>query len=572
MIKKQHVYILISAWILWPLMAFAAATLQASVDRNPVGIDETFQLRIVLDDGDRSSVAPDWQVLEKDFYILGQSSGSTYRVEGQQSHMQQNWTLSMQPKRTGSLLIPSLQVGSLRSKSIKMRVNPGAGQKQLQRDLQLETRVSNVQPYVDQPLLYQMKLYSRIPGLQGMMVPPESDNLHFDLLSDQDKQYNLVKDGISYQVVERNFLFSSDHPGQIVLPAGQFKGQMPMSIQSSGLNALFQLQTVRPVQVQGKKEVLAVTAIPKDYQESWLPAENVILRQSWDKGKDHHWRQGQPLSTTITLEVMGQIASNMPKIDFPALESINVYPEKAQVHTELDHQGHFKTILQQTFVLIPMHEGDIRFPGYRLAWWNVLQKRASWAKLPAVNFRVFPGQVSTVLKKERVLPEQGGKSLQPKQIVSQEQTSIWFWLSCILATLLFALLGWMFRARLRLWTTIFTKVRPAKKSVKIADLLAVVERACQEKNAIKVAKAVMLLAEKLWPSQCHLSVLALAKALKHPAFIAEAKQLDRALYLADEGSSWDAAAFLLALKDVVAESRKVQKKTAADVLPPLYQS
>jgi len=88
-----------------------AQSVKAYVDRNPVMADETFRL-FVEAEGISSGDTPNLQNLEKHFSLLGTSHSRQMSIINGRTSSVTKWVTTLAPKRTGTLTIPSIRVGS----------------------------------------------------------------------------------------------------------------------------------------------------------------------------------------------------------------------------------------------------------------------------------------------------------------------------------------------------------------------------------------------------------------------------------------------------------------------------
>ena len=103
-----------SAFILLLLIITAseyavAATIQTSVDRNPVSIDESFQ--IIFTANESPDDDPDFSPLEKDFVVLNQTSSTNSSWINGKSSKTIQWLVNVMAKQRGSLIIPAIKFG-----------------------------------------------------------------------------------------------------------------------------------------------------------------------------------------------------------------------------------------------------------------------------------------------------------------------------------------------------------------------------------------------------------------------------------------------------------------------------
>ncbi|MDW7602752.1 BatD family protein, partial [Stenotrophomonas maltophilia] len=99
----------LAALLLWlPLLAWAQP--RAWLDRDRIAMGDTVTLNVESDQG-----APDFTPLRTDFDLSGQTSSR--QVEWSNGSMQQRnlYGVALTPRRSGALVVPGLQVGSVRT-------------------------------------------------------------------------------------------------------------------------------------------------------------------------------------------------------------------------------------------------------------------------------------------------------------------------------------------------------------------------------------------------------------------------------------------------------------------------
>ena len=92
-----------------------AATISAQVDRNPVHLDETFNLFFEADESPDDN--PDFSPLDQDFEIINQSQSSNVSIINGKYTKKIKWTLAIMAKRAGTLTIPAIKFGDDSSSS-----------------------------------------------------------------------------------------------------------------------------------------------------------------------------------------------------------------------------------------------------------------------------------------------------------------------------------------------------------------------------------------------------------------------------------------------------------------------
>ena len=211
----------------------ALAGFQADVSNTVIPEGESFQLYL-RQDGDAEE--PDISVLNKDFLIVMErkSFKSTY-VNGKTQTFNEN-VLTLIPKKTGEVILPSIRAGKEQTKPVKLTVVAG-GQampadpsdrekvQAAQPNVFIRYSVENKTPYIGQQIPMTVKLYSFVqtPLLDGAVTPPQADGITAEQWGDVKRSRETVN-GRTYDVLEYHFLLFAQKSGRIVLSPVRFRG------------------------------------------------------------------------------------------------------------------------------------------------------------------------------------------------------------------------------------------------------------------------------------------------------------------------------------------------------------
>ena len=154
-----------------------AADITVSLDRNPVSLDESFQ--IIFTANESPDDDPDFTPLAQDFSILNQSNSSSASWVNGKSSKTVQWTLNVMPKQTGSLVIPAIKFGKDASESSTVLVTDNAAKKTVNSDEELYIEVEAT------PLAPIIETLANIAAVLGIEVaeaeaPALSDSKPFD--------------------------------------------------------------------------------------------------------------------------------------------------------------------------------------------------------------------------------------------------------------------------------------------------------------------------------------------------------------------------------------------------------
>ncbi|MGZ5011276.1 MAG: BatD family protein, partial [Methylobacter sp.] len=212
-IKKLVFLLLLSSFV--PGNVFAAQ-IGVSFDRNPVSLDESFQ--IIFTANDTPDNDPDFSPLEQDFEILGQSQSSNSSwINGRSSRTIQ-WTLNVMAKHPGNLVVPAVKFGDDESQPASILVTQATASKTVNTDddLFLEVEANPQSPYVQSQVLYTVRLYRRVDIAQAALNEPELSDAVVEKLGD-DSNYNTQIDGVNYLVTERKYAIFPQKSGALTI-------------------------------------------------------------------------------------------------------------------------------------------------------------------------------------------------------------------------------------------------------------------------------------------------------------------------------------------------------------------
>lgn len=324
--KLRHVVcscLLMLAWI--PALA-GAAEVTATLDRDHVQLGETVTLNVRVD-GDTGDVAtPDLRALAPDFQVLSTSQNSSLSVINGRASSALIFGVVLRPRHTGTLQIPALSVAGGRTAPLQLEVaapDPAAAAATHQ-DVFMESQVEPAQGYAGQQLTYAVRLYyaGRIggdapdmPQIDGVEVSPLGKGLNYDT----------VRGGRSYHVLELRYALIPQHAGRIEIPAMDFQGE---AADPADPNSFFGATV--PVSASAPAQTIEVKPAPAGWGASaWLPARQLSLSlDGWPTVQDAPPRVGQPLNLTMDLQATGLSYEALPALSLPPLDGATVYPDK----------------------------------------------------------------------------------------------------------------------------------------------------------------------------------------------------------------------------------------------------
>jgi hypothetical protein len=199
-----------------------AASVHAFLDRNHVSLGDTVTLNI---QSDGPLGTPDLAPLQQDFQVLGTSSSSNVQIGNGRTVRTQQLGIALKPLHAGTLTIPSLDVGGVRTSPLTLQVGAAAsgGSGKTGDPVFMQTSVLSSSPYVGQQTVYTVRVFY-LPGVNGSLSEPTADGARLVKL-DRDHSYMVDRDGYAYRVREYAWALIPQRAGAITIQGPTFQGQ-----------------------------------------------------------------------------------------------------------------------------------------------------------------------------------------------------------------------------------------------------------------------------------------------------------------------------------------------------------
>jgi BatD DUF11 like domain len=382
-------------WLLCLLLPFsaAAASVQASLDRNDVHLGETVRLNLRID-GSMNANTPDVSALDNDFEVLGSSTNSTLTVVNGRPSAELMIGIALRPKHIGDLQIPSLTVAGSQTSPLTLHVGPpdSSASTDTHKDVFIETAASPDHVYAGQQLLYTVRLFFDVNLNNGTLPDPHPDGTDVRKLGG-DTDYEAVRSGRRYHVIERRYALIPQRAGSLTIPSIEFQGEAVDPTNPNDPGSFFGqgglFGNTSPVTADSSPITVNVQPSPADWgSTTWLPARALTLKLEGLPGDDKA-QIGQPINLRMSVEAEGLPADTLPQLSLPAIDGATVYPDQSTDSTHDDGQwlnGH----RERSFAIFPQRAGSLTIPAVTLTWFNVQTGQKQVASIPAHTLTVLP--------------------------------------------------------------------------------------------------------------------------------------------------------------------------------------
>ena len=353
-----------------------AAEVQVTIDRNPVQVNESFQLVFSLDNNpDRD---PDFSALQKHFLILGNNRSNSISIINGQYQRSVKWSLKLMAKQVGEFTIPAIRFDHERTKPFQVTVEPSSLASVPSDQLVLELVADKTQVFVQSQVILTLRLLSAtdISAYQFGNISIQDLDAVIEPMGDV-RQYQTRIADKPYLVLEKQFALFPQQSGRLGITPVRAEVRLPSSSSFDPFRTGGEIR-----QLRSQPLFVDVDPIPAGFNGPyWLPADRVELREEW-QGDLAELVAGEPITRSLTLLVDGLTAAQLPEFTLLPIAGVKQYPDQA----ELENSRTAKGIIgkrEQKVALIPGTAGKYLVPEINLPWWNLQTGKMETATIPA---------------------------------------------------------------------------------------------------------------------------------------------------------------------------------------------
>jgi hypothetical protein len=533
---RRCAFLLCGLIALLPLPA-AAASLLASVDRTRLAVGETFELTLQTTDVTLFG-RPDTTALQAQFEVGDVRQVNQLASLTDDQGPSTRWIITLSARQSGTLTLPELSVGELRSQPISVEVlDADAPAQTTQAPVFIEAALDQREVYVQAQLVLTVRVYHSVALYDdSSLSTPALAEARLAPLGSR-RTYEKVINGVRHGVIETRYALYPQRSGELNLPGFVFTATTVESDDTGKPRAGKQL---RVSSTRLSVHVLAKPALyPAD--ATWLPAKALSLTENWNPSPDQA-QVGDSLTRTLTLKAEGLSSAQLPPLPNASPSSLRRYPDQPQLTDQSAERGMVGS-RQEREALVPVRAGNTELPAVEVVWWNTREDHLERTNLPARTLQV----------NER-LDTPAAPSPAP---VTLEPRLVWPWQAATAALLCTTLLGF------GLWW--HARSRPAVARTAVAGpgsrgLLDDLKRACQNNDPQATRQAL-----DAWARQQPETLAQLAT--RYPALSEALDALNGALY-SEAGRYWQGAPLWAVVSSIPTHGRA--DRDAEESLPPLY--
>lgn len=366
--------------VLFCLPGGAAAQTRAWLDRAQVEAGGTVTLNIQTD----TSASPDFSPLRADFDLSGQTRSR--QVEWANGRLQTRTLhgIALAPRRTGSLVVPPLEVGDTRTPALQLQVSAA---RPARRDGSavafIETDVDDRSPYAQQSVGVVVRLFYAAQLASGALVLETPAGASLQVVG-QDRSDVREINGRRYNVVERRYLLIPERSGPLRLAGARFDGRT-----AGGFFEDFFGSGDGRMHAVAPEQVLQVRAQPAAAPQPWLPLQDLRLRYTLAPERA---RSGEAATLEVEAVALGATRAQFTELPVPDPGSdAQVFAEPARYEETFSGRSPQLKVTRR-YSIVPRAAGTLRVPGLQMRWWDVGSGQARSTRLPDLVLAVAAGR------------------------------------------------------------------------------------------------------------------------------------------------------------------------------------
>ncbi|WP_281646205.1 BatD family protein [Parendozoicomonas sp. Alg238-R29] len=370
------------------------ATLTATVDK--LVLNEGEAIRYTLESDSFSVMgSPDFSPLEKNFIILsrGQNQSRVINFSGGKNTSTTTWKLILQPKKPGTLSIPSVSFNNDQSQPIRVEVKKGNSDGQgtaTTSNVYIRSSISTEELWQNQEAILTLKIYSRADYAESPnLTPPEADNVSFKVFGKDEDEEQIIN-GVRHRVITRRYIISPTQAGTVTIPGqvltGYIEGEDPY-----GRSRLMRMVRPEPFRAVAPDITLKINPIPANWPSNkpWLPAESMNISESWSSDTSKI-AAGDSVTRTVKIRAQGSNSAQIPPLPPLQLPNVKTYPDQPVTEDNVGSRGPIGT-RSESVALVPTQAGHLEIPAVNITWFNTKTQQIETARLEGQTITVLLG-------------------------------------------------------------------------------------------------------------------------------------------------------------------------------------
>ncbi|MGY2237829.1 BatD family protein [Pseudomonas gingeri] len=375
-------------WLLCGILPAYADGLVASVDRTRLNSGESVELTLESSDVTQFG-KPDLEPLTSQFEVRGTRQVNQLTTLGGDKQATTRWIITLTPKLNGSVVIPPLQLGELKSQPITLQVVQSEEQDAANSlaPVYIEASLDQDSVYVQAQAVLTLRIYHSVSLYDDSSLSPlQVGDVRIEQLGES-RTYEKLINGVRHGVIELRYALYPQHSGRLTIPAQVFSATLVDVGQNQGQVATAP-KPGKLIHVSSAQMTLDVKPQPSTWPADipWLPARSLSLSESWNPEPEHS-QVGDSLTRSLTVKAEGLSSAQLPPLPATTVNGLRRYPDQPQLSNQNSERGLIGS-REEREALVPTHSGSFELPAVTVVWWNTHEDHMERSSLPARTLQV----------------------------------------------------------------------------------------------------------------------------------------------------------------------------------------
>lgn len=372
--------------------AFALTELTASVDRNPVMVNESFILQIVANDSidtDNFDMSP---IMRSGLTVGRTSTSSQTQIINGSISKTTTFNTVLLAREEGEYIIPPLEIDGVKTQAVTVKVIKSSAQSgQSTQPIFLKNSIENADLYLQQTAKLVTRLYfsPNVDLQSGTLSDPVLESATVKQQG-KDKETSEIIMGMRYRVIERIYTLTPQVSGEFTITSPTFNGEVSTDRRRSVFSAF---GGRKPVSSIGNDIQIKVSPIPNNYSGSWLPSDMVQLNDELQP-QQLTYQVGEPITRTFTLTALNVNEEQLPELKGEYPSSFNVYPDQSESHSVVRQNAVVSQRISSE-AIVATQAGEFTLPQVSINWFNTKTRSVQTATIPERILKIVPADSDT---------------------------------------------------------------------------------------------------------------------------------------------------------------------------------
>ncbi|SED84832.1 BatD family protein [Pseudomonas anguilliseptica] len=365
----------------------SAQSLTASVDRTRLDAGESVELTLESNDATLFG-KPDLQPLNELFEVLGTRQVNRLTSGSNGAQASTRWIVTLQPKHSGYVVIPPLNLGQLQSDPITLHVQQAVSADDSRlAPVFIDTSLDQESVYVQAQTVLTLRIYHSVSLYDDSSLTQLDMPLARVEALGKPRTYEKDINGVRHGVIELRYAIFPQESGELLIPSQAFTATAVDRSASNAYNP-FGPRPGKVVRVRSPEIPLTVKAKPASYPADapWLPARALSLSEVWSPQPETA-RVGDSLTRSLLLKAEGLASAQLPPLPATQIAGLRRYPDQPQLANQASDNG-LVASREEREALVASREGMIALPAIEVLWWNTTTDQLERSSLPARNLQV----------------------------------------------------------------------------------------------------------------------------------------------------------------------------------------